>query len=605
MMAFAAFGSVSQVPVAQADIDDVWILDDCLGGACVSISTAVPDRISNSVKLAEYGLAGSDLDFTDNGSCGDADNSYDVDDEEVGSTSSVDIVVRQVSTSGNPRGVWICVDLDDDEGDDGTDSADVTFDSDDVGTFTEAICGNNDDDGDNFELDDDECISTEGLNTDELIVDCSEQPGEDPCDEGGSDEGGILVYWQCPTTAVSTIITITSKDGEDNDGNARFFRVQCRGALGGITVTAAPTTVEIIPAPSNTSHSLIQVTATDSAGNPVLVFPSTDVDFATDRCAIEEGNVDNETELHLARGFVAALSTALPGTYSNWEAAANQDDPGSGTPFSPDTTGGSDNSSFYDVDLAQGALGQAGAINRSMAAAILHCDPHSGIAGATPGVATVLVCAEVLDGADICKTVTVTVIGPPASITVAASPTALRCGEKSTITVTVKDAIGQNVSDHTPVELVTNLGGTIGGTGGVAAGFGLVSPISSNGASTFGGVATAFLLTSESHSGPYEVVATTGGTAPLHDFIEPGLLLGVFSTPPISAQVTVTCTIPAPVAPTAAAITAPRTGTGIIPPNTGDAGLLGSSSSSWTLFAIGGMAAFALAGLATLKFARR
>jgi len=54
-----------------------------------------------------------------------------------------------------------------------------------------------------------------------------------------------------------------------------------------------------------------------------------------------------------------------------------------------------------------------------------------------------------------------------------------------------------------------------------------------------------------------------------------------------------------------AAVVPPATGTGIItPPSTGDAGLLGSSSSSGALFAIGGMAAFALAGLATLKLAR-
>ena len=63
-----------------------------------------------------------------------------------------------------------------------------------------------------------------------------------------------------------------------------------------------------------------------------------------------------------------------------------------------------------------------------------------------------------------------------------------------------------------------------------------------------------------------------------------------------------TCTIPAP-AP-AATITAPRTGTGITPPNTGDAGLASSSSSSLVLV-LGGLAAFAVAGLATLKFARR
>ncbi len=52
-------------------------------------------------------------------------------------------------------------------------------------------------------------------------------------------------------------------------------------------------------------------------------------------------------------------------------------------------------------------------------------------------------------------------------------------------------------------------------------------------------------------------------------------------------------------------ITAPRTGTGITPPNTGDGGLVSSSSSSWALFAIGGIFALTLAGFATLKVARR
>ena len=66
--------------------------------------------------------------------------------------------------------------------------------------------------------------------------------------------------------------------------------------------------------------------------------------------------------------------------------------------------------------------------------------------------------------ANIVLTATITVVGPPASITVAAAPTSLNCGEKATITVTVKDSAGQNVSDRTRVELVTNFGGVIGGT---------------------------------------------------------------------------------------------------------------------------------------------
>jgi hypothetical protein len=198
---------------------------------------------------------------------------------------------------------------------------------------------------------------------------------------------------------------------------------------------------------------------------------------------------------------------------------------------------------------------------------------------------------------------TVTIVGPPAAIVVQASPTSLTCGEKATITVTVKDAIGQNVSDHTRVEIITNLGGVLGGTG-AAAGFSLpTTPISSTAADTFGGVATAYLLTSNAHAGPYEVLATSGGTA-VDDSGTPTYLGGVFSTPPVTAQTTVTCALTAP-AP-AATITAPATGTGITPPSTGDAGLLSErSGSNWLLFALAGSAvALALAGL-TVKVARR
>jgi hypothetical protein len=323
--------------------------------------------------------------------------------------------------------------------------------------------------------------------------------------------------------------------------------------------------------------------------------------------------VDTEDELLEARAIISQLTTSQPATFLAWDDFANEQ----GSPEGVfDSSPGVDQSNIFDTDLGGGT----GIVVRSMAAAILHCDVHPGI-NPVPGIVTVQACIDVIAAADVCRTVQVTVIGPPASVTVAASPTSVRCGEKSTITVTVKDAIGQNVSDHTVVELVSNLGGTIGGTGAVAGFSAPVAPISSSVAGTFGGVATAFLLTSETHSGPYEVVATTGGTDPQNfirffgedefpvDFSDLGvrqsILGGVFSTPPISAQVTVTCTIPAAAAPTAAAtVTAPRTGTGVLPPNTGDAGLKGSSS-SWTLFAIGGLAAFALAGLASIKFARR
>ena len=237
---------------------------------------------------------------------------------------------------------------------------------------------------------------------------------------------------------------------------------------------------------------------------------------------------------------------------------------------------------------------------------------------------------------NIILTQSITVVGPPASVTVTAAPTSLLCGEKATITADVKDSIGQAVSDHTRIELVSNQGSTIGGTGATLGfpGVGPVNPVSSSAAETFSGKATAFLLTSTAHVGAYEVVVATGGSTGGFLSAVPNLssLLGItgtvnpagynaafgtlnltgnvgaFSTAPVSAQVTVTCSLPAaPVAPAPvvqAPITAPRTGEGIRPPNTGDAGLADASgSSSWALVIAGVVVAFA--GVATVKAARR
>jgi hypothetical protein len=218
---------------------------------------------------------------------------------------------------------------------------------------------------------------------------------------------------------------------------------------------------------------------------------------------------------------------------------------------------------------------------------------------------------------NIVLTATITVVGPPASITVAAAPTSLNCGEKATITVTVKDSAGQNVSDRTRVELVTNFGGVIGGTtatlGPVSVAGGNVYPISSSSAETFNGVATAYLLTSTDHVGPYEVVAAAGGSVMASNgYLAPWYTTGAVSTnnltpstsayfpwyggagaqgllsyspasAPVNAQATVTCSVPGAPAAAAPVVTAPRTGQGpadafaIRPPNTGDAGL------QWTL----------------------
>jgi hypothetical protein len=483
---------------------------------------------------------------------------------------------------------------------------DLSFDSNDNGTWDRPACGPEtttsdglslaDGDDNIAEWPDDRCNGPIGTGTDHMIVPA------DPPGPSFNDLTTVIARFNCGSFVGTTRVTI------QQDQNSFQFNITCRDDPDDINLTCSPCTVEIVPARSNTSHSLIQAFAIDEDDDNTFAIVGADVDFKTDRCAIEtaafldddddndNGILDYLDNIAEARKAFRALSVAIPETYADFDDLANEygvDETGNGF---GGAASNSDTGESFDVDLN---------VDGTMAAAWLHCDVHSGVTTATPGVATITACWEVEDGADLCKAVQVTVIGPPASITVAASPTSLRCGEKSTVTATVKDAIGQNVSDHTRVEYVTNLGGTLAGTGGVAGFAGPVVPISSNVGDTFGGVSTVFLVTSEVTSGPYEVVATSGGTSS-SDYRTGTYLGGVFSTPPVSAQVTVTCNIPPPsTAAPAPTVTAPRTGTGVTPPNTGDAGLADTSGASWALFAIGGIVALSVAGFATVKAARR
>jgi hypothetical protein len=400
---------------------------------------------------------------------------------------------------------------------------------------------------------------------------------------GDNDLDVIIVQYQCGSAAARVTVTI------EQDNDIQTFEVQCRGPIAAVTLTATPNLLEIVPAAGSVSHSFIDLTATDSSGGPVYP-PNAEVVFSTDRCSIEEDAVDSESGYEDQKPIYDAYNASK--TQSNALAVENSNSAG----VEPDSASRqSDASALFDVE------NDSTLVISSHAAAILHCEPDHA-PGVGPGVATITAVVTIDGAPDRVVTVTVTVVGPPAFITVTASPTSLRCGEKSEITAKVTDAIGQNVSDHTLVEMVTNLGGVLGGTGAVAGFGGPVVPISSTVSETFAGVAKAFLLTSESHSGPYEVVVASGGGG----VVAGDALGGIFSTPPVVAQVTVTCAFPTPVPAATPTITAPRTGTGITPPNTGDAGLLDSSSSSWALYALAGTAlAFALAGLAAAKASRR
>ena len=352
-----------------------------------------------------------------------------------------------------------------------------------------------------------------------------------------------------------------------------------------VTLTATPPTVESIPAVGNISHSLLLLNLTDSSGGYTV--PGWRVDWTVSgRCTIDA--LDEFSYQEAKADWDAYKSTI----WQTGFAIESQWDGHTGV-----TT--SDTSLTFNYDSSP----VPGYQPKSYAAAILHCE------GATPGVAAVKAEVDRSALSDLIATADVTVVGPPAFITMTAAPSKLVCGEKATILVTITDAINQKVSDHTVVELITNYGGVIGGTGATLAFPGLqpVGPLSSGAAETFGGVATAYLLTSSAHVGSYEVVASAGGSN-LGGFLSDGFnddenvyaRNGVFSTPVVTSQVTVTCTAGTP------AVTAPNTGTGTIsPPNTGDAGLAAAQSSTASLFVIAGAVAFVLAGLASFGYARR
>jgi hypothetical protein len=378
------------------------------------------------------------------------------------------------------------------------------------------------------------------------------------CDEAGEFE---ISAWE--SGAVDNVVT--------ND-------YICYNPPSTVTLTATPATVEAVPAAGNISHSLLVLTATDAAGNPTV--PGWTVDWTVGgRCIIE---ALTESDYYVANGLWLAYKITNPATGGDIEDEFS----GHAGLTSADT------SAVFNIDGSPAP----GYQTKSIAAAVLHCE------GATPGVASVRAELDRSPLSDLSATVDVTVVGPPAFITMTAAPSKLICGEKATILVTVTDAINQKVSDHTVVELITNYGGVIGGTGATLGfpGINPVTPLSSGAAETFGGVATAYLLTSTAHVGSYEVVASAGGSN-LGFYNLDYVRNGYFSTPVVTSQVTVTCTEGAP------AVTAPSTGTGTIsPPNTGDAGLAAANSSSNAmLYVIAGAIAFVMAGLASIRYARR
>jgi hypothetical protein len=406
----------------------------------------------------------------------------------------------------------------------------------------------------------------------DLVADTGDFQGMNGC-TGTTNNSIVLVLVECVKPG-SFAITFES---ESDTPSADSLDITCVGPDLAATITALPARVQIVPSEGDVSHSLIYMVITDTLGNPA--FPGEEVEFSVDHgCVLG----DTDSGFNDALGMFSSIKPNFPTTANDVENLY-------GGPHFPPLT--STFSTFTDgsADLNGPAPGGAATV----AAAILHCDDP----GATPGVATVTARIS-KPGPDIVKTVAVTVVGPPFAVTVSVDKTTVVCGERVTVTAKITDAIGQIVSEHTPAEAISNLGSVLGGTGAVAnyAG-GPVTPISSTVAETFSGIATFYLLTSDTQDGLYEIVVTSGGSGALG-----GFLGGWFSTPPVSGFAQVTCSQPAPAAP---AIAGPATGTGPLrAPNTGDAGLADSGSSSLMLLAAAAIA-FALSGLAVAKFARR
>jgi hypothetical protein len=139
--------------------------------------------------------------------------------------------------------------------------------------------------------------------------------------------------------------------------------------------------------------------------------------------------------------------------------------------------------------------------------------------------------------------------GTISALGVTASPASVTCGQAASVAVSIKDTSGNNVPDGTPVTLSTTQG-----------------TITPNTSTTSGGSA-AGTFTSAASSGTAVITATAGGTSG-------------------QATVSVTCgsNVTSPSAPPSSPppVFVPGPGTSILPPNTGDAGLLDRNASTST-----------------------
>jgi hypothetical protein len=328
-----------------------------------------------------------------------------------------------------------------------------------------------------------------------------------------------------------------------NEG--RSIDIECIGPANSASASAtgSPATVEIKPVGTSVSLSTIVVTVLDANGKRL---DGAAVTFSTDKCN---------------------LGTTSTGPFS-------------GTSVSTV----SDTDSTSDLNFVAQNSAPGNQLFAGTAEAYLQCNAS----GVTPGTATVTWIVQgqvnqVQSATGLSGTTTVTVIGPPSAIKLDVTPATSTCGNPVTATATVTDAAGKPVSDGTQVFFTTTTAtGTQGGTEGAQ-----------GAATTVNGVASVTLSIDPMDAGTHTVSARTGG----NDLA--GAAVAVVST-----SSTVSCSAVAAAAPS---VTAPRTGQGptITPPNTGDAGLASSSSSSFGFAALAAVVVMALAGAVRFGAVRR
>lgn len=333
----------------------------------------------------------------------------------------------------------------------------------------------------------------------------------------------------------------------DDEPEGASININCVGGAHSASSTLAPPSIEVHPVGTNSSVALVTVTALDQNGRRV---DNVTVTFTSDDCK---------------------LGSAAAGPFGGTTLVTSTD---------------SDSASDLAFVASHSAAGDE--LYAGTAEAYLQCDNPGQATPTNNDVLVTYVVTGTASGTGLTGTQTVKVVGQPDALTLTATPTTSTCGSAVTVSAKVVDSLGTNVSDGTLVFFTgpNDVGLTGGGSsaqGGIATTAGVATVTVSPGQGLANGTSTI------------TISAITGGTD-----------LNGHPVVQKSNSITITCSGPSVSAPAAPSVTVPNTGTGAIkPPNTGNAGLVADNGSSWSLFAVAGLVAFAVAGLASVKFARR